>query len=119
MQQGVKLMNNVLFHAPDTASEETKNVSRNLILKSIVGREMTNFREFSNINNQLNSNIDATMKIADKMYNIALKLSWATSSLATLIYNGFLPRNKGNIASEAVEAASREWETAYNKGELL
>lgn len=112
-------MNQVLFHAPDTANEQTKNVSRNLILKSIVGREMTNFREFNNVNNQLNANIDSTAKIADKLYNIALKLSWATSSLATLIYNGFLPRNKGNIASAAVEEATREWETAYNKGELL
>ena len=112
-------MNQVLFHAPDNADEQTKNVSRNLILKSIVGREMTNFKEFSNVNSQLNANLTSTEKIANKLYRIAIKLAWATESLESLIFNGFITKNQAGLAASTIDKAVAEWDNAYKKGELM
>lgn len=112
-------MNQVLMHSLDTASQEEKDVSRNLILKSIVGREKSNFGEFNKVNSQLNANLTSTERIANKLHRIAIKLAWATESLESLIFNGFITKNQAGLAASTIDKAVAEWETAYKKGELM
>lgn len=107
------------MHSSDTATENEKDVTRHLILKSIVGREMTNFKEFSNVNNQLNANLTSTERIANNLHRIAIKLAWATESLESLIFNGFITKNQAGLAASTIDKAVAEWENAYKKGELM
>ena len=103
MAKRTNLKHPTLYHNADSDDQKAKDVTRNLVLKNIVGNEIISFEELNKQQNQINNTLNSVDSISERLQTAVKYLGNAADLMSQLTLNTAVAIGKGNEVQSAMQ----------------